>query len=94
MVNLLFFSYSDCKQVAFIECQLRSSDFQNSKFLKVEFRESNLLQAQMNFTSLKGIDFTSCDIEGIGVNIADVKGARVTSMQAVSLSAILGLIIK
>ena len=56
-------SYSNCKQVAFLQCQLHSSDLQNSKFLKVEFQESNLLQSQMNFTSLKGIDFTSCDIE-------------------------------
>ena len=48
----------------------------------------------MNFTKLKGIDFTSCDIDGIGVNIADVNGAEVNPTQAVSLSAILGLIVK
>ena len=48
----------------------------------------------MNYTSLKGIDLTSCNIEGMGVNIADVKGARVTTTQAISLSSILGLIIK
>jgi hypothetical protein len=48
----------------------------------------------MNFTSLKGIDFTSCDIEGMGVNIEDVRGAKVTTIQAISVSAILGLIIK
>ena len=52
------------------------------------------MQAQMNFTSLKGIDFTSCEIEGIGVNVADVKGARVSTIQAISISSILGLIIK
>ncbi|MBZ9633487.1 pentapeptide repeat-containing protein [Clostridium sp. FP1] len=70
------------------------SDFQNSKFLKVEFQESNLLQSQMNFTNLKKIDFTSCNIESIGANIADFEGARVTTMQAISISAILGLIIE
>ena len=48
----------------------------------------------MNFTSIKGIDVTSCDIEGMGVNIVDLKGAKVTTIQAISLSAILGLIIK
>lgn len=48
----------------------------------------------MNFSNLKGIDFTSCDIEGLGVNITDVNGAVVNPMQAVSLSALLGLIIK
>ena len=48
----------------------------------------------MNFTSLKGIDFTSCDIEGIGANIADVNGAIVTAVQALSLSTMLGLIVK
>lgn len=89
-----FFSYSNCKQVAFLQCQLRSSDFKNSTFSKVEFQESNLLQAQMHFTNLKGIDFTSCDIDGIGINIPDVKGAIVTTMQAVSLSTLLGLIVK
>ena len=48
----------------------------------------------MNFTNLKGIDFTSSDIEGMGVNIADVNGIIVTPMQAVSLSTLLGLIVK
>lgn len=48
----------------------------------------------MNFTNLKGIDFTSCDIEDMGVNITDVNGAIVTTMQAVSLSTILGLVVK
>jgi uncharacterized protein YjbI with pentapeptide repeats len=89
-----FFSYSNCKQVAFLRCQLISSDFKNSLFSKVEFQESNLRQAQMNFTNLKGIDFTSCDIEGMGVNITDVNGVIVNAMQAVSLSALLGLIVK
>jgi len=89
-----FFSYSNCKQVAFLRCQLISSDFKNSLFTKVKFQDSNLLQAQMNFTNLKGIDFTSCDIEGIGVNINDINGAIVNPMQAVSLSTLLGIIVK
>ena len=89
-----FFNYSNCKRVAFLRCQLISSDFKNSVFSKVEFQDSNLIQAQMNFTNLKGIDFTSCDIEGIGVNITDINGAIVNAMQAVSLSTLLGLIVK
>jgi len=48
----------------------------------------------MNFTNLKGIDFTGCDIEGLGVNITDVNGAIVNATQAVSLSALLGIIVK
>jgi uncharacterized protein YjbI with pentapeptide repeats len=89
-----FLSHSNCKQVEFLKCKLIYSDFKNSSFVKVEFKDSNLFQAQMNFTNLKGIDFTSCDIEGIGVNITDINGAIVNAIQAVSLSTILGLIVK
>ncbi len=86
-----FFSYSNCKKVAFL---VIFSDFKNSLFSNVEFQECNLLQSQMNFTNLKGIDFTSCDIEGIGVNINDINGVIVTAMQAVALSSLLGLVVK
>ena len=73
---------------------MRASDFQDSTLTKMEFVDTDLSQSQLNFTKLKGIEFTTCNIETLGVNIQDVNGVIVNSIQALSLSTLLGLVIK
>lgn len=89
-----FFRFSDCKQVRFSECQLRYADFQECGFSKVDFYRSDLLLSQIFGTKLEGLDFSNCEIEGMGVRIEDLYGAIVSPIQAVSLSKLMGLIIK
>ncbi|MDF2882300.1 MAG: hypothetical protein K0R54_2857 [Clostridiaceae bacterium] len=88
------FRFTDCKQVIFNNSEIPSSDFGESKFLKVEFKNTYMIQCQMCGTKLKGIDFSSCQIDGMGAKAEDVYGAVVSIDQAASLSALLGLVIK
>ncbi len=48
----------------------------------------------MSGTKLKGVDLSSCDIEGIGVRIENLSGAVVSPLQAVSLSRLIGVVVK
>lgn len=89
-----FFGFSNLKEVKFNECDLGLSDFQNAIFSKVGFYYSNISECQMSGTKLKDIDLTSCDIEGISVRIEDLKGAIVSPIQAVSLSKLMGVIVR
>ncbi len=89
-----FFGFSNLKEVKFNECDLSLSDFKESIFSKVGFCYSNISECQMAGTKLKDIDLTSCNIEGIGIRIEDLKGAIVSPIQAVSLSSLMGIVIK
>jgi hypothetical protein len=43
---------------------------------------------------LKGIDFSSCELDGFAARVEDVRGAVVSTAQAISLTSLLGLVIK
>ena len=43
---------------------------------------------------LKGIDFSNCELEGICVRIEDLFRGIVSLMQTVSISSLLGIIVK
>ena len=88
------FRFLRCKQVNFKNCLLQNADFEESHFDKVAFSNCNLEGAEMAGTKLKDIDFRDSEIEGIGVRIEDLYGAIVSPMQAVSLSRLLGIIVK
>ena len=45
-------------------------------------------------TNLKGIDLTSCEIDGIGARIEDLNGVIVSPEQAISLSGLMGIVVK
>ena len=51
-------------------------------------------QIDISKAMVKGIDFTNSDIEGLIGDIRDLYGIIVTPMQALSLSKILGIVIK
>jgi len=88
------FRFLRCKQVNFKDCLLQNADFEESHLNKIGFSHCNLEGAEMAGTKLKGIDFRSSEIEGLSVRIEDIYGAIVSLMQAVSLSKLLGIIIK
>ena len=89
-----FFSFADCKAVKFQDCELCYSDFQDCNFNKVGFYNTDLTQCQMSGTKLKDIDFTSCNVDGIGARIDNLRGAIFSPVQAVSLSKLMGIIIR
>jgi uncharacterized protein YjbI with pentapeptide repeats len=89
-----FFRFTKWKQINFKNCVLSDTDFQKANFTKVGFDHCNLEQSQMSGTKLKGIDFSNCEIEGMGVRIEDLYGAIVSPIQAISLSKLLGIVVK
>lgn len=44
-------------------------------------------------TKLKGVDLSTCDIEGINVKLEELRGIKVTPIQAVEFSKMLGVVV-
>lgn len=88
------FKLSDCKQLCFRGCVLQNADFMEARFAKVYLERCNMRQAQLCGVKLKGMDLSDCDIEGIGIRLEDLNGVKVSALQAVELSKLLGIIIK
>ncbi|NLW70327.1 MAG: pentapeptide repeat-containing protein [Eubacteriaceae bacterium] len=84
--NNISIVYSDFCDAAFTESALGGFSAENAYFLGTNFFRS----------PLKGVDFTKCEIEGIVLSDSnyELRGAVVTSLQAVSLSKFLGIVIK
>ena len=87
------FGFSDFKQVIFEKSLLNYAAFENILLSKVGFDENNMKSMQMNGTKLKGIDLSTSEIDGMGVRVDDLNEVRVTKLQAIELSTLLGLII-
>jgi uncharacterized protein YjbI with pentapeptide repeats len=90
-VNLVF---SRCKKFRIEESELSFADFRWSEFTDANFVNTNLQESQLAGTKLEGVDLSMCDIEGICVTPEDIRGAIVSSLQAISLSKLLGIVIK
>jgi len=57
--------------------------------------ENCMLQgSEWQFTPMKGLDLTSCEISGIAVDLGNLRGLQVTSLQALELCSLLGLVIQ
>ncbi len=82
------------KNVTFNECNFENASFLECGFNKVVFKECSLEKADFMNTTLKGMDLTDCDISGMLLTGKELRGAYVSSMQAVELSLLLGIIIK
>ena len=78
------------QQSGFFDCRMPDSIFLNCQ-LEALFHNSELTSASFQKTPLTGIDFTSCRIDGLAVTLPDLHGLRVSALQAVGLSRLLGL---
>lgn len=87
-------SFSTLKNMDFIDSSFNNVIFENSKLSKVNFINMNMVQIDISKAMVKGIDFTDSNIEGIIGDVRDLYGIIVTPMQALSLSRILGIVIK
>ena len=69
----------------------------NCQFTSVAFDTCNLVETEFHRTNLKGINFTSSNIAGIRIStlpINELRGAKVTSLQAIEIARMLGVIIE
>lgn len=82
------------ERTRFCHCRLHESLWSRVELRSVVWEQSNLTRAQWDQTSLNGADLTSCVIEGIQIHPQDIRGAIVTSLQAIGLSLLLGIVIR
>lgn len=74
-------------------CMFRESAIHELKWKDLNIHACDLTGSEFFHTKLAGLDLSDSNIEGITVELKDLRGLIVNSMQAVSLSQLLGLII-
>lgn len=89
-------SFSDTKldRVRLAGCRLRECQFNKVTLSHVTFERLDLTRAQWSFSKLNGMDMRSCEIDGWQVDVGDLRGMRVTAVQAMELSRLLGIVIE
>ena len=85
---------SKMNQVRFAHSQLRNGSLNDCRFSSVAFESCDLVEADFSHAPLRGIDLRTSRISGITLNISDLKGAVITSLQAMDLLPLLGVIIE
>lgn len=88
------FAFAALKNVEIKNSTLNSGSIESCKVSGVEFNGVTMRRFDISKAGVKGIDFTSCDIEGLIGEVRDLYGIIVTPMQALSLSKIMGIVIK
>lgn len=78
-------------RVAFERCRLRESLWSNVKLVKARFDECDVTRAQWMRTPLRGLNMATCEIAGWTIDLFDLRGMKVTAIQAVQLSGLLGI---
>ena len=92
--NLSNFSGSNMKNNIFNECDFSSSRFVNTKFKDIQLNHINFNESEFIHTPLNKIDFSNSEIYGISITPENLKGIIVNQYQALSLSKLLGIIVK
>lgn len=93
-INLSNFSGANVKNNIFKECDCSSSRFVNTKFKDIQLNHINFNESEFFHTPLNKIDFSDSEIYGISITPDSLKGIIVNQYQALSLSKLLGIIIK
>lgn len=75
-------------------CLFRNGSFNDCRFSSVAFDSCDLVEADFSHAPLRGIDLRTSRISGITLNTSDLKGAIITSLQAMDLLPLLGVIIE
>ncbi len=87
-------SMAKMEQVKFQGCDFKGGSLHSNRFNGVAFEHCTLVESDFSHTSLKGINLSNSRIEGIQINIPDLKGARISTLQAMDLVSLLGIIIE
>lgn len=90
-------SGSKQRNLLYSQCNLQGAGFDSCQLTAVEFENCRLTEAEFHQTSLKGIDLSTSEISGIRVSATpgkELRGAVVTSLQALDLARLLGIVIQ
>lgn len=87
-------SMSKMNQVRFSQSLFRNGSLNDCRPASVAFENCDLVEADFSHTPLRGIDLRTSRISGISLNISDLRGAVISSLQAMDLLPLLGVIIE
>ena len=85
---------SKMNQVQFSNCDLQFSSLNDCRLQNFALEHCTLVGADFSHTRLKGVDLRSSQISGLQLNLSDLQGAIVSSIQAMELLPLLGVIIE
>ena len=71
-----------------------TADFFNNRFKNIGFENCDLTEARFVDTSLSGIDISSSHFEALSIKREDLEGCIVSSVQAIQMASLMGLIVK
>lgn len=94
LLNLSSISESKLENVMFEAARLVTADFFNNKFKNIGFENCDLTESRFIDTSLAGVDISSSHFESLSVKREDLEGCIVSSVQAIQMAAMLGLVVK
>lgn len=95
--DYMVLSMSKIRHSLWVDSGLRGAAFDNCALVQSQFSRCQLIEAEFHRTALKEMDLSDSDIRGIrlsAVPAGELKGATVTSLQALDLARLLGIIIK
>ncbi len=81
------------KNLLYRACDCERTFFSDGRMKNVYWEECRLAGVNFFRTPLRGMDFTKCELGPVTVSdtFAELRGAKVTAMQALSLSRLLGI---
>lgn len=88
------FSFATLKEVTIDSCSFYNMILQDTTCKKLILKECELEALEILHTSLYGVDFTTDQIDGMKTDLESIRGAIVSSNQALSLSQLLGIVVK
>lgn len=91
MMDYLAVGESKLDRVRLKDCRMRESVWTNVTLKRVAFDNDDLTQTEWSHTPLKGMDMTTCKLDGIRIDLFDLRGLKVTEMQVIALSGLLGV---
>ena len=84
---------SKTNQMQFSRCDLQNGSLNDCRLQATAFEHCSLIQADFSHTRLRNIDLRTSRINGLQINISDLQGAIVSSIQAMELLPLLGVVI-
>ena len=94
LLNLSGISESKLENVLFENARMVTADFFNNKFKNIDFDNCDLSEARFVDTPLKCIDISSSHFESLSIKREDLEGCIVSSVQAIQMAALMGLVVK
>lgn len=94
LLNFSGIHESKLENVSFEETRFVTADFFNVKFKNIEFEKCDLTESRFIDTSLSGVDISASYFESMSIKREDLEGCIVSSLQAVQMVTLMGLVVK